>query len=99
MIKLTLIVYVPGQFERTVYDYLMGHAFRHKLFHFCDATVGREKAEKGTLEASDCLAQTVWVDLGIEKQDGYEPRNKVVDYHKTSPKDVKQADPEDDLPF
>jgi hypothetical protein len=79
MIKLTLKVYASGEKTILVNDYLM-EAIGKKLRGFCESAGVLDLYESGMLEAHDCTGRSVNVKLKIEQQDGFSPKNAVVDY-------------------
>jgi hypothetical protein len=79
MIKLTLKVYGPGEQTVIVNDYLM-EAMGKKLRGFCEVAGILDIYESGMLQASDCFGRSVNVKLKVEQQDGFDPKNAVVDY-------------------
>jgi hypothetical protein len=78
MLKLKLVVFGDGSSPH-VYDYLL-EKLAYKLRHFAEACSLLAEYEAGELTAQHCLNKEGYCKLGIERQDGYEPRNTVKDY-------------------
>lgn len=103
MILLRLKVYTPAGAATEVKDYLMGHAMRHKLRHFCEVIGRADLAESGKLEPEDCIGHTVLAKIRIQEPKGdYRAKNEVADYWEQKG-DIKpgleKQDKPDDLPF
>jgi hypothetical protein len=105
MIKLTLKVLDHQGNERQIFDYLL-EAMAFKVKHFAQAVGLDNLYELGGYEASDCLHRTGRCTIGKEEsQNGYQPKNKLVDYIKRDPNE-KIIDPQkdsellnDEIPF
>jgi hypothetical protein len=94
MLKLKLVVFGDGSSPH-IYDYLL-EKLAYKLRHFAEATGLLAEYEAGELTAQHCVNKEGYCKLGIERQDGYEPRNTVKDYmvkEKAADKDPLTAVP------
>ena len=79
MIKLKLGIFSGNAMAWQVTDYLI-EAMAEKLRHFCDCVGLLKKYEAGSLDAIDCRGREGRVVLEIEEQNGYHPKNSVVNY-------------------
>lgn len=79
MIELILTVYGPDGLQVDVFDYLLASDnWQWKVRHFCESA-GLDYA-RGELLADWCADQTVRVNIGVEKKEGYAEKNRVLDY-------------------
>lgn len=84
MIVLELMVYDRQGARRTLKDWLV-ETMPIKLKNACEA-VGLEGAyDNGNVSSFDFVGRTGKLMLGIERQDGYEDRNKVTGYVPAAP--------------
>jgi len=100
MIELILTVYGPDGLQVDVFDYLLSSDnWQWKVRHFCESA-GLDYA-RGELLADHCADQSVRVNLGIDKQEGYKDKNKVTDYlPRATTVSATSVDPaDDDIPF
>lgn len=112
MIAIKLKVFYNDGFK-LVNDYLL-EAMASKLRHFCEASGLMKEYADGSLRAEHCLGACGKLKVAIEdKNDGYQPKNKVGDYVVPAGKKVlvssqvvapANADPSDngwdsDVPF
>jgi hypothetical protein len=100
MIELILTVYGADGRQVDVFDYLLSSDdWQWKVRHFCESA-GLDYA-RGELVAAWCTECNVRVNLGVEKQEGYREKNRVLDYlprpGTVTATDVRVAD--DDIPF
>lgn len=51
-----------------------------KVADFCACVGLQDKYEAGELDARDCVGRSGQCRVGIEEQDGYEPKNKITGY-------------------
>lgn len=104
MVKLTVLTWDNAGREHVIFDYIMT-AYMKKLKHFCDATGLDSIYNTGKLDANHCVGKTGKFEIGVEKQEGYQPRNTVLDYVKSEKESVpsKSNDEEeflnDAIPF
>ena len=79
MIELILTVYGASGLQVDVFDYLLSDdSWQWKVRHFCESA-GLDY-ERGELVAAWCTEQSVRVNLGTEKKEGYAEKNRVLDY-------------------
>lgn len=79
MIELCLDVYAPSGEPVPVYDYLVSAPkAAWKIRNFCEA-IGLDY-EAGAIDAEALVDQNIKVKIGVEKQEGYDPKNKVITY-------------------
>lgn len=80
MLHLSLKVFGPGGKTQFVHDYISDAFLAFKLRHFCFA-VGLDQAyESGGLDADMCKHKSGKLELKVEKKEGFQERNAVVDY-------------------
>jgi len=95
MVELMLTVYGPEGATVTIFDNLVSTPRAlWKLRHFMESA-GLDFS-RGELLPDDVKDKNVRIHTQIEKQTGFQDKNKVVDY---LPRDKKAALPDDDLPF
>ena len=79
MINLKLSCYLPNGKFFIVWDYLL-ESFPKKLKHACDVCGLLDKYKSGILSADDFIGREGFCLIGSSKDDGFNPRNIVIDY-------------------
>lgn len=98
MIELILAVYGANDLQVDVFDYLLStDNFQWKVRHFCESA-GLDY-ERGELKADWCTEQSVRVNLGVEKKEGYADKNRVLDYLPRATAVAVEPALDDDVPF
>jgi len=109
-LKLTLIVF-NGDKETTVMDYLsFGEKSHKKLWSFCQSTQTEKAYHDGQITCQSVEGLSGRVHIGIQEQDGYEPKNAVAYYKRPKKEDkgplpkmdtgiLKKEEDNSDLPF
>lgn len=94
-IALKVGVFTESGAQMWVDDYLVfvGKAL-FKVADFCDAVGLAAAYDAGQLDACDCVGKTGKCRVGIEEQDGYEPRNKITGYVVPKPANGEPAKPQ-----
>jgi len=98
MIKLKLQVWREDGSTVHVYDYILP-AFARKLKHFCYSAGLEKQYDAGKVTATDCYGKAVSAMIDREKQEGYKPKNVVLDYMPISTGEQPAKEKDEDLPF
>lgn len=70
-------VYSPGGRKQTIKDYVVVPAATFKIRQFAAALGKHKEYEAGDFQADDQIGESVTAVLKIEKQDGYDDKNKI----------------------
>lgn len=108
-LKLTIVIFDADK-EVTVTDYLsFGPKSHKKLWGFCQATGTEQVYHKGAIDSQSVEGLSGRLHLGVQEQEGYEPKNAVAYYKKPKPVDkgplpkleskTPVAPADDDIPF
>jgi hypothetical protein len=85
-IALKIGVFTENGGQQWVDDYLVfADKALFKVADFCEAVGLTAHYDAGRLEAQDCVGRAGKCRVGIDEQDGYEPRNKIAGYVASKP--------------
>lgn len=91
MIELRLQIYDAEGAQFFINDYLVfTEKSLFKVLGFCEAAGIKDRYDTGSLSAFDCVDRTVWVNVGTQKQEGFQPKNVAKSYF--VPKEQKAKD-------
>lgn len=97
---ITYTVYA-GERQVRIVDYIPYPSMTWRLKRLAQALGNEDAFKSGKFDPSECIGSNVIVTLEVQKQDGYDDKNRIKAWsvYSTAPVAVAPAAADDDLPF